>query len=209
MKNEIIDQKEYYKKIKELNIVHYAGEVSYYSKAPLRKVEKKLLSKLKPNTDLLDLGCGSGRFSVGAAQIGFNVTGVDITPQAIEAAKRKAEKSELTNVRFLVGDMTNLSFKDKNFDYVFCPRFSINAVATFSQRKKAIEEMLRIVKDDGIVFIESFNKFYLGKGIIFLLKNIIRDILRYISIFYSYLRNKKYLGLLPGDIVYKANKVKG
>ncbi len=92
MKNEIVDQKEYYKKIKELNIVHYDGEVSYYSKVPLRKVEKKLLSKLKPNTDLLDLGCGSGRFSIGAAQIGFNITDVDITPQAIEAAKQRTER---------------------------------------------------------------------------------------------------------------------
>lgn len=63
--------------------------------------------------------------------------------------------------------MTNLFFKDKGFDYVFCPRFSINAVATFSQREKAIEEMLRIVKDDGIVFIESFNKFYLAKELFF------------------------------------------
>lgn len=209
VKREIVDQKSYYHNIKELNIAHYAGEVSYYSKALLRDVEKKVLSKLKPGTNLLDLGCGSGRFSIGAAQMGFYVTGVDITPQAVEAAKQRAKQIGIIKVRFLSEDMTNLSLKDKSFDYVFCPRFSINAVATFPQRKKAIEEMLRVIKDEGIVFIESFNKFYLGRGIIFLLNNIIRDFWRYLFLFYCYLTRKSYTGLLPGDIIYESNKVIG
>lgn len=209
MKKEIIDQENYYNNIKKLNIAHYTGEVSYYSKAPLRDIEKKILSKLKSGTNLLDLGCGSGRFSIGAAQMNFNVVSVDITPQAIEAAKQKARQLGITNISFLCEDMTNLPFEDKVFDYVFCPRFSINAVATFSRRKKAVEEMLRVVKDGGMVFIESFNKFYLGRGIIFLLKNITKDIWRSLLLFYCCLIRKSYTELLPGDIVYESNKVIG
>lgn len=203
----ILDQKEYYQKIKNLNIKHYAGEISYYTQAPVRKVEQAILLELKQGSDLLDLGCGSGRFSIGAAQNGFNVIGVDITPEAINAAIQKAEKLGVKNVRFLVGDMTDLSFQDKTFDYVFCPRFSINAVATFTQRKKAIEEMLRVVKDGGFVFIESFNKLYLGNGFIFMFKNIARDISIYFIMLYFWIKSKKYDDLLPGDIVYKANKI--
>lgn len=209
IEEKIVDQKSYYYNIKKLNIAHYAGEISYYSKAPLRNVEKKVLSKLESSANILDLGCGSGRFSIGAAQMGFNVTGVDITPQSVEAAKQRAKQLNLVNVSFLSEDMINLPFKDRSFDYVFCPRFSINAVATFSQRKKAIEEMLRVVKDKGIVFVESFNRFYLGKGIIFLLKNIIRDFWRYLFLLYCYLTEKPYTGLLLGDIIYKSNKVIG
>lgn len=209
MKKEIIDQEKYYNNIKKLNIAHYTGEVSYYSKASLRNIEKRILSKLKSGTNLLDLGCGSGRFSIGAARMGFDVVSVDITPQAIEAAKQRARRLGITNVNFLCEDMTNLPFEEKVFDYVFCPRFSINAVATFSKRRKAIEEMLRVVKDGGMVLIESFNKFYLGRGIIFLLKNIIRDFWRYLLLFYCYLIRKSYAGLLPGDIIYESNKVIG
>lgn len=209
IKVEIVNQKNYYNNIKKLNIAHYAGEVSYYSKASLRNVEKKILNKLKSGANILDLGCGSGRFSIGAAQMGFNVIGVDITPQSVEAATQRAKQLNLVNVSFLSEDMINLSFQDKSFNYVFCPRFSINAVATFSQRKKAIEEMLRVVKDKGTVFVESFNRFYLGKGIIFLLKNIIRDFWRYLFLLYCYLAKKPYTGLLPGDIIYKSNKVIG
>jgi len=169
----MLNQKEYYQKIKELNIKHYAGETSYYTQAPVRKVEHAILSKLNKGATLLDLGCGSGRFSIGAAQSGFNVIGIDITPDAIMAAQQKAGKLGIKNIKFFVGDMATLPFNDKFFDYVFCPRFSINAIATFSQRERAIKEILRVVKDDGAVFVESFNKLYLGKGIAFLLKNIL------------------------------------
>jgi ubiquinone/menaquinone biosynthesis C-methylase UbiE len=209
MGGEIVDQEKYYNNIKRLNIAHYAGEVSYYSKASLRDVEKKILIKLKPSANLLDLGCGSGRFSVGAAQTGFKVVSVDITPQAIEVAKQRAKRLGITNVNFLCGDMTDLPFENKVFDYVFCPRFSINAVATFPKRKKAIEEMLRVAKDEGVVFIESFNKFYLGRGIIFLFKNIIRDFWKHLILIYCYLTRKSYTKLLPGDIIYESNKVIG
>lgn len=91
------DDENYYDRIKKFNIVHYAGETSYYTKAPLRQAEVALLDKLPQGATILDLGCGSGRFSVGAALRGFNVTGLDITPKAIEAARKKAlEEKGLT-----------------------------------------------------------------------------------------------------------------
>jgi len=200
---------DYYNKIKKLNIEHYAGEISYYTKAELRKVEIKILMSLKRGAKILDLGCGAGRFSIGAGQLGFNVIGIDITPTAVIAARSRAKINRLYNVRFQVGDMTSIPFSDNSFDYVFCPRFSINAVATFKKRKMAIVEMLRVARPDGKVFVESFNKFYLGKGPGLPFKNLFIDPIRYIRIFIYKIIGKKYIGLHPGDIIYKANKVKG
>ena len=200
---------DYYARIKELNISHYAGEVSYYTQAPLREVEKKLLASIHKESKILDVGCGSGRFSIRAAQSGHIVTAIDVTPAAITAASEKAKNLKLDNVNFLVGDMTEMPFQNNEFDYVFCPRFSINAVATFHKRKKAISEMMRVVKPGGIVYIESFNKLYLGRGPIVSIKNILGDLQKRISITLYYLMNKKYDGLLPGDITYESNKVDG
>jgi ubiquinone/menaquinone biosynthesis C-methylase UbiE len=132
-----MNENDYYARIKELNISHYAGEVSYYTQAPLREVEKKLLASIPKGSRILDVGCGSGRFSIGAAQSGHTVTGIDITPAAITAASEKAKNLKLGDVSFLVGDMTEMSFQNNEFDYAFCPRFSINAVATFQKRKKS------------------------------------------------------------------------
>lgn len=203
----IINEEKYYQKINKLNLEHYTGETSYYSRAPLRMVEKILLEKLPYGSKILDLACGSGRFSVGAALMGLRVTGADITPAAIECAKEKAKKESAENINFLVADMTELPFEDNSFDFVFCPRFSINAVATFNKRKLAIKEMLRVVKPHGKVFIESFNELYSGKGIAMPIKNILIDIGRYLNIFKCHLLGKEYAGWLPGDLVYKANKV--
>jgi ubiquinone/menaquinone biosynthesis C-methylase UbiE len=200
---------DYYVKIKELNISHYAGEISYYTQAPLREVEKKLLASIPKGSRILDVGCGSGRFSIGAAQSGHTVIGIDITQAAITAASEKAKNLKLDNVNFLVGDMTEMLFQNNEFDYVFCPRFSINAVATFQKRKKAIDEMMRVVKLGGTIYIESFNKLYLGRGPIVSIKNILGDLQKRISITLYYLMNKKYDGLLPGDITYESNKVDG
>ena len=105
--------------------------------------------------------------------------------------------------------MTNMSFNDNEFDYVFCPRFSINAVATFQRRQKAIQEMLRVVKPGGVVYVESFNKFYLGRGLFFLLKNIFCDVWRMLVMTLCWIFGKRYAGLLPGDIIYESNKVVG
>jgi len=198
---------DYYARIKELNISHYAGEVSYYTQAPLREVEKKLLASIHKESKILDVGCGSGRFSIGVAQLGHIVTAVDITPAAITAASEKAKHLKLGNVSFFVSDMTEMPFPNNEFDYVFCPRFSINAVATFHKRKKAVSEMMRVVKPGGIVYIESFNKLYLGRGPIMSIKNILGDLQKQISIMICNLVNKKYDGLLPGDITYESNKV--
>lgn len=204
IQDKVIDPDQYYKRIKELNVSHYAGEVPYYTRASLREVEKVLLKKLRSNSKVLDLGCGSGRFSLGAAMHGFNVTGVDITPEAISAAQHEARG---TNANFIIGDMTELDFEDETFDYVFCPRFSINAVATLSRRKKAVSEMLRVVNESGLVLIESLNKSYLKNGYLF--RNILRDLFIRIRILMSWLVKKEYSGLLPGDITYRSNKVDG
>ena len=204
-----MNENDYYAKIKELNISHYAGEISYYTQAPLRKVEKKLLASIPKGSRILDVGCGSGRFSIGAAQSGHTVIGIDITQAAITAASERAKNLKLDNVNFLVSDMTEMPFQNNEFDYVFCPRFSINAVATFQKRKKAIDEMMRVVKLGGTIYIESFNKLYLGRGPILSTKNILGDLQKQISMTLHHLMNKKYNGLLPGDITYKSNKVAG
>lgn len=56
---------------------------------------------------VLDLGCGTGRWSVELAQRGWDVTGVDVVPKAIAAAKRRAHEAG-TDVTFVESDVTAL-----------------------------------------------------------------------------------------------------
>ena len=49
-----------------------------------------ILGKLKPEDEVLDLGCGTGRFTVPMAERANRVTGLDLCPAMIEKARDKA-----------------------------------------------------------------------------------------------------------------------
>ena len=66
---------------------------------------------------VLDVGCGRGEHALLAAQHGATVTGIDIAPRAIEAARAKAADRGLA-VRFEVGDALHLGRLREGFDTV-------------------------------------------------------------------------------------------
>lgn len=71
-------------------------------------------------TRILDVACGIGTQSLGLAKLGFHVTGCDISPAAVERARREAAQRNL-NIPFSVANMLDLSgFVDSSFDAVIC-----------------------------------------------------------------------------------------
>jgi cyclopropane fatty-acyl-phospholipid synthase-like methyltransferase len=67
-----------------------------------------LAENMKPGR-ALDLGSGYGRTSIYLAKRGWQVDGVEFVPQAVEEARRRAQKAGVDQfTRFLVGDVTNL-----------------------------------------------------------------------------------------------------
>lgn len=67
---------------------------------------------------LLDVGCNWGRWTLAAAEAGFNAVGVDPSPEAVFAARRVARQLGLA-ARFVVGDARYLPFRDEQFDLGF------------------------------------------------------------------------------------------
>lgn len=60
-----------------------------------------------PYGPVLDLGCGTGRWSVELARRGWDVVGVDVVPKAIRAARQRAQEAGV-DVDFVEGDVTQL-----------------------------------------------------------------------------------------------------
>lgn len=77
---------------------------------------KHLIEHLKPSPGcrMLDVACGKGRHSKILASLGFDVTGIDISPDSIAIARQ----SEKENLSFYVHDM-RLPFWVNYFDYAF------------------------------------------------------------------------------------------
>ena len=65
----------------------------------------------------LDLGCGTGTNAVTLARHGWKVTGIDFSPKAIHAARKKAGALNL-QIDFLAHDASDLGFLQGPFEYV-------------------------------------------------------------------------------------------
>ncbi len=66
---------------------------------------------------LLDLACGTGRMALRMAQLGYQVTGVDITPEMISWARRKAEQQGLS-IEWVVADARSFHL-NKQFSLIY------------------------------------------------------------------------------------------
>jgi SAM-dependent methyltransferase len=70
-----------------------------------------------PGEEMLDVATGSGNVAIPAARLGASVTGLDLTPELLEAARRRAADAGV-DVRWLEGDAEELPFEDDSFDRV-------------------------------------------------------------------------------------------
>lgn len=114
------------------------------------KVERlKLLNHLK-GPKILELGAGTARYGIFFAKLGFDYTGIDITPKMLEVAKEKAKKEKL-HLNLLEMDAHELGFKDNTFDSVFCDR----TVKFFHKPIKVFKEAHRVLKPTGKMIVDA------------------------------------------------------
>ena len=66
----------------------------------------------------LDIGCGTGTNSVWLAQQGFEVTGIDVAPLAVERAEKRAHAAGV-KAHFVAGDVLQLPELDGPFGFFF------------------------------------------------------------------------------------------
>lgn len=107
---------------------------------------KELTEQLPKNRKLriLDVGCGTGFFTVLLAKLGHNVTGVDLTEKMIKKGKRLAWE-EGVQPQFLVMDAENLDFEEAAFDVVITRNLTWN----LPNPKEAYMEWIRVLKPSG------------------------------------------------------------
>jgi len=100
----------------------------------------KEISKKK----LLDVGCGTGLYSMRASIAGANVSGIDISEKMLEIAEKKAKMLSLP-INFTYGDMENLPFAENTFDIVL----SVTALEFSKNPLKALKEIHKVLKPKG------------------------------------------------------------
>ena len=153
------------------------NEARFFIQNVLEKLE--VTSKCK----LLDLACGRGRHALFLNELGYQVTGIDLSERNIEYALDQVELKD--RLSFEVGDMRQ-NFGEARFDYIFNLFTSFGYFESKVDNLKACESIRKALKPHGMLIMDfmNVNKVKLGlvkeevkniEGIEFHIQRIIRD----------------------------------
>jgi ubiquinone/menaquinone biosynthesis C-methylase UbiE len=119
----------------------------------IRKLAAHL--RLDPENRVLDVACGRGRHSKILAQLGCDVTGIDISSESIH----QAQQSGTDHLHFFVHDM-RLPFWGNYFNYAFNFFTSFGYFRTRREHDAAIRTISRSLYPGGVFVIDYLNVHY-------------------------------------------------
>jgi ubiquinone/menaquinone biosynthesis C-methylase UbiE len=127
-----------------------------------RRVMELLRSSGKKPVQFLDVGCGTAPLGPAIVAMGSNYTGVDFSPEMIDAARGLMSASiESGEVRLSVGDATNLELPPATFDCTVA--MGLVEYFTRGQVDKVLQEIARVTAPGGIVIVTVPKKWHWGK----------------------------------------------
>jgi SAM-dependent methyltransferase len=106
-----------------------------------------LLMLAPPKKAVLDFGCGTGWTSLFLAKAGYEVTGVDISEDAVRIARELAMEDGVGGVEFLAADYEGF-VPSREFDYVLF----YDALHHAEDEQSAVDAAYRALKPGGVMF---------------------------------------------------------
>ena len=105
-----------------------------------------ILKALGNKGSVLEVGAGIGTLAIRLAKVGFDVTGVDVSAEALDCARERA-KQEGVAISWREAFAESLPFPDKSFDYVTC----CHTLEHVKDLEKATAELKRVARRKIIV----------------------------------------------------------
>ncbi|HXT36516.1 MAG TPA: class I SAM-dependent methyltransferase [Chloroflexota bacterium] len=117
-----------------------------------RRILAAAFDRVQTETPLriLDVGCGTGAMTMLIANMGYAVTGLDLSPEMLAVARDQAEERGLP-ITLMEGRADKLPFEDGAFDVVF----SRHLLWTLPRPRKALGEWARVTRPGGMVAVSD------------------------------------------------------
>ena len=109
----------------------------------------RLLRPVVRQKTVLELATGTGLIAKHIVRYADHIEATDASQEMIEQAKQGVKSTKLY---FSVQDMFHLPYADQSFDVVIV----VNALHIVSEPKKALSEIRRVLKDDGVLVAPTF-----------------------------------------------------
>ena len=112
-----------------------------------------------PEMKIIDVGCGTGRHAINLATKGYkNITGIDLSPGMIGAARAAAEEKNAT-VDFRLGDARELPFENE-FDTALCLcEGAFGLLENDAENYKILRAVHKALKKNGVFILTTLNLF--------------------------------------------------
>lgn len=120
------------------------------------RLEKELVFSLidiKPGELVLDVGCGTGNYTIELVKRGVDAIGIDSSEEMVAYARIKAKNANI-ETSFHTSDAMNLPFPDSTFDMVI----SNGLLCFLKEPEKALMEMRRVLKPGGRLVVGVLNR---------------------------------------------------
>jgi ubiquinone/menaquinone biosynthesis C-methylase UbiE len=111
----------------------------------INKEEIAFISAFAKGKKTLEIGCGTGIILSEINKIAKDAKGIDLSEGMLKKSLEKGLNAK-------IADVTKLPFQDKEFDLVY----SCKVLAHVKDIKKALAEIYRVTKDDGVMLLEFY-----------------------------------------------------
>lgn len=124
---------------------------------------------IKPGDTVIDLACGP------ATQLGLiarlnpesQFIGIDLSDEMLERADEHIKKNKLNNISLQKGDITDIKSTENNSADTVISTMSLHHLPTLKLLDKTFQEIQRIIKEDGAIYLTDFGHLKADKSIDF------------------------------------------
>ncbi len=142
--------KDWYEQWFDTDYYHYL--YSHRDEAEAEAFLLLLKSRLRTGPKALDVACGRGRHSVILHQLGYDVTGLDLSAKNIAFAK----KEERQGLQFVEGDMLK-DIPEHTYDFIVNLFTSFGYLENKEHDQAALASMLKGLRKGGVLVLDYLN----------------------------------------------------
>jgi len=132
------------------------GRLMRKSRMPEFLTTMKYIEKyLTPGAKIIEIGAGTGRYSLALAEMGYDVTAVELVPHNIEIMKKKVKHHH--NIKIYEGNACDMSaFESDTYDIVLLlgPMYHL---FNNENKHKSLSEAIRLAKTNGVIYASYCN----------------------------------------------------